>query len=238
MRKKWYEIIDFYRLTGLVLIWVSSWILMIPWKADITSPYFNNIWGALFALFGAVAEKTVKTQQSPDLLCGLLGLLLMTILQFRGIINITGSQKLSETDSKRNKCLIVCMNLLSIIVHTLFFTLLIKIFIFPDKGASSMLERLQQNLIITLFAAVCIAGMIFGAVSLSKIFLIIFSLAAMFFNINFVSSVMGVWGFIAILFSISGFYLEFCFKSFNRDHLLIDLAFLLGHYDKLELKKD
>ena len=29
-RKKWFETVDFYALTGLVCLWVSSWLLMYP----------------------------------------------------------------------------------------------------------------------------------------------------------------------------------------------------------------
>lgn len=236
MNKKWFEIIDFYRLTGIVLIWISAWIFMIPWKTDITSPYFDNVWGAFFAFFGAVAEKNVKTQQLPDLLSGIFALAFIFLLHLRGILNITDNAKLSEKDFKRNRLLIVCMNILSIIVHTLFFAMLIKIFIFPDKGNSAVLARLEQNFTVTVLFAVCITGMLLGGAAVSKILMIIFSLAAIFFNVNFVSSTMGIWGFIAIIFAATGFYLEFCVNGFKKENLLIDLAYISGKYEKLELK--
>lgn len=236
MNKKWFEIIDFYRLTGIVCIWISSWIFMIPWKTDITSPYFENFWGALFAFFGAAAKKTATVQQTPDLMCGLFALLVISVLQLRGILNIFDTSKFSEKDFKEHKFLIVLMNILSIIVHTLFFTMLIKIFLFPDKGDSSMIVRLKQDFGITIFATICITGMILGGTAIAKLILIIFSLAAIFMNVSFVSSTMGIWGFIAILFAAAGFYLEFCFNGFKKENLLIDLALISGKYEKLELK--
>ncbi len=236
MNKKWFEVIDFYRLTGLVCIWISSWIFMIPWKADITSPYFDNFWGALFAFFGAAAKKTATIQQTPDLICGIFALCVIVVLNLRGILNIADNSKFSEQDLKEHKLLIVCLNILSIIVHTLFFTLLIKIFLFPDKGDSAIMSRLKQNFGVTIFAAVCITGMILGSVSISKILLIIFSFVTIFLNVSFVSSTMGAWGFVAILLAAIGFYLEFCFDSFNKKNLAVDLALLAGRYDKLELK--
>ncbi len=236
MNKKWFEIIDFYRLTGIVFIWISAWIFMIPWKTDITSPYFDNVWGAFFAFFGAVAEKNVKTQQMPDLLSGIFALALIFLLHLRGILNITDNEKLSEKDLKNHRLLIVCMDVLSIIVHTLFFAMLIKIFIFPDKGNSAVLARLEQNFTVTVLFAVCITGMLLGGAAISKILMIIFSLAAIFFNVNFVSSTMGIWGFIAIIFAAAGFYLEFCVNGFKKENLMIDLAYISGKYEKLELK--
>lgn len=236
MNKKWFEIIDFYRLTGIVFIWISSWIFMIPWKADITSPFFDNVWGVFFAFFGAVAEKTVATQQMPDFLSGLFALAFIFILQLKGILSIADNKNLSENDFREHKPLIVSMNILSIIVHTLFFAILIKIFLFPDKGNSAVSARLQQNLVVTVLFAVSITGMLLGGSAISKILMIIFSLAAMFFNVNFVSSTMGIWGFIAILFAAAGFYLEFCIDGFQKENLLIDFAYISGKYEKLELK--
>lgn len=236
MNKKWFEVIDFYRLSGIVLIWISAWIFMIPWKTDITLPYFDNVWGTLFAFFGAAAEKNVKIQQIPDLLSGLFSLGLIFILHLRGILSITYRNRLSEEDRKKHKPLIVCMNILSIIVHTLFFAMLIKIFLFPDKGNSTAIARLQQNFSVTFLSAVCITGMILGGTAISKVLIIIFSLTAIFFNVNFVSSTMGLWGFIAIIFAASGFYLEFCIDGFKKENIMIDLACISGKYEKLELK--
>lgn len=78
--------------------------------------------------------------------------------------------------------------------------------------------------------------MLLGGSAIAKILMIIFSLAAMFFNVNFVSSTMGIWGFIAILFAAAGFYLEFCIDGFQKENLLIDFAYISGKYEKLELK--
>ncbi len=236
MNKKWFEIIDFYRLTGIVFIWISAWIFMVPWKVDITSPYFNNVWGVFFAFFGAVAEKTVKTQQMPDLISGIFALVFIFLLHLRGILNITDNEKISEKDLMNHKLLVVCMNIFSIIVHTLFFAVLIKIFIFPDKGNSAISARFEQNFTVTVVFAVCATGILLGGAAISKILMIIFSLAAIFFNVNFVNNTMGIWGFIAILFAATGFYLEFCVDGFKKENLMIDLAYISGKYEKLELK--
>lgn len=236
MKKFWYQIIDFYRLIGMTLIWLSSWIFMIPWKTDITTPFYDNIWGGIFALFGATARKTVETQQTPDLLSGLIALFIIILLQLRGIFCLTINPEISEKDDKKHRPLIVILNLLSIIVHTLFFTMLVKIFLFPDKGLSSMAERLQQNMTLTVFTAVCVTGMVLGAANLARFLIVIFSLVAIFFNVNFVSSTMGIWGFLAIIFAVAGFYLEFFYCGINKNNLLMDLAFISGKYEKLELK--
>ena len=96
MKKKWYEIIDYYRLTGIVLLWTASWIFMIPWKTEIISPFYNNIWGALFAVFGAAAQKSVEVQQAPDLASGFFALVLIIVLQLREIQNATNSLLLQQ----------------------------------------------------------------------------------------------------------------------------------------------
>lgn len=209
---------------------------MLPWKTDITTPFYNNIWGALFAIFGATVEKTVEAQQTPDLVSGVIALCVIIILHLRGILSLTNNVNFSQADSKRHKALIIGLNILSIIVHTLFFTMLVKIFIFPDTGLSSMATRLQTNVKLLVFTAVCVTGMILGAASLAKLFMILFVLISIFLNVNFVSSTMGIWGFVAILAATSGFYLEFCYDGFTRRNLLLDATFLAGKYDRIEIK--
>ena len=236
MKKTWYQVIDFYRLTGLTLIWIASWIFMLPCKTDITSPFYNNIWGALFAMFGATVEKTVEAQQTPDLVSGVVALCVITILKLRGILSLTNNVHFSQADSKRHKALIILLDLISIIVHTLFFTMLVKIFLFPDKGVSSLTEQVQTNIKLLVFTAVCVTAMVVGAASLAKLFMILFVIVSIFLNVNFVSNAIGIWGFVAILMSASGFYLEFCHDTFNKKTLLLDAAFLAGKYDRIEYK--
>lgn len=127
------------------------------------------------------------------------------------------------------------MNIFSIIVHTLFFTMLVKIFVFPNNGTSTILQNLQANIAVTIFTAITIAGMIFGVQSIAKILMILFVLVSMFKNINFVNSTLGPWGFVAMITATCGFYLEFCFDGFNRHNLLLDLNFFLGKYNNLQL---
>ncbi len=233
MNKKWYEVIDFYRLTALVLIWVSAWIFMIPWKQDITTPYFENVWGSFLAFFGAVKEESVYIQQLPDFFSGVFSLFLIIILHFKGILTITTP---INNSVKKHKSLIIFLNVISIIVHTLFFAMLIKVSLFPNtQGSNSSIEQ-KKNLYIMIFATVCITGMILGGIILSKIFILIFSIALLFFNITFISSIMGLWGFVAIVLSAIGFYLEFCVNGFNKKNLLIELNYISGKYDNFELK--
>lgn len=236
MKKNWYQLINFYRLTGITLLWTAAWIFMLPWQTDITTPFYNNIWGALFAVFGATVDKTVETQQTPDLISGIAALVLILILQLRGIFNLTDTNQLSDADTKNHRPLIVSLNLISIIVHTLFFTMLVKIFLFPDTGTASLLGKMQANVKITIFTTVCITGMLLGATSIARILVILFSLVAIFNNVSFVSRAMGVWGFLAILLATAGFYLEFCFDGFSKKNLMLDLNFLAGKYKNLELK--
>lgn len=236
MKKSWFQIIDFYRLTGITLLWLSAWLFMMPWQTDITAPFYNNIWGSLFALFGATADKTVEAQQTPDLMSGIVALLIILVLQLRGILDLTVPQPISESDRKAHKALLVTLNLISLIVHTLFFTMLVKIFIFPENGSSALLQRMKADIGITVFTAVCVTGMLLGAASVSKLLLILLSLAAIIHNVNFVSSTMGVWGFIAVLLAAAGFYLEFCFDGFSKANLMLDANFIAGRYENLALK--
>ena len=103
-KKNWWNYVDFFKLTGLLLIWVSAWLFMLPSKMKI------NVW------------------QLPDLLSSVFALILMTILQLRGIFSFV--PKLSK--QKESKSIEITLNTLSIIVHTLFFTMLVKVFIFPN----------------------------------------------------------------------------------------------------------
>lgn len=206
---------------------------MLPSKADIQTPFFNNIWGELITIFGISQNHTITAQQTPDLLSGLIALLVITILQFRGILSVTIPQ--TENTKNENRVLYTVINIFSIIVHTLFFTMLVKIFVFPNNGTSTILQNLQANIAVTIFTAVTIAGMIFGAQSIAKILMLLFVLISMFKNINFVNSTLGPWGFVAMSAATCGFYLEFCFDSFNRRNLLLDLNFFLGKYNNLQI---
>ena len=70
-RKKWFETVDFYALTGLVCLWVSSWLLMYPHRMLVEVPLFDSVWGAFFKVFGVSAKHNAGVQQQPDLLCGI-----------------------------------------------------------------------------------------------------------------------------------------------------------------------
>ena len=39
-----------------------------------------------------------------------------------------------------------------------------------------------------------------------------------------------------VIFAAAGFYLEFCVNGFKKENLMIDLAYISGKYEKLELK--
>lgn len=237
--KKWYEAIDFYKLTGIVFLWVSSWLFMIPHYVDVNTPFFDNVWGAFFAFFGAYKQETSVSQQLPDLMSGLIALSLMIILQLRGIFSVTSensadsSEENSDSENK-HRVLITVLNILSIIVHSLFFSMMIKIFLFPETGETATIyERMRLNLGITIFTSCAITGMVFGVPSLSKFFLVLLFAVGVFKNISVVSNIMGVAGFVAVLLSILGFYLEFCAGSFDKNKLLLDLAILSGRYNAI-----
>ncbi len=207
---------------------------MIPSKVNVNVPLFNNIWGELISLIGISHNKNINIQQTPDFISTLVALILICILEFRGILKVTTNS--SENLKSEHRFLHTLMDLLSIIVHTLFFSILIKIFIFPNYAHSEILKNLHTNITLTVFITFTIAGMIFGAQSIAKVLLILFAFVMIFKNISFINNSLGVWGFIAILASICGFYLEFIPDSFNRKTLLLDLNFFLGRYENLELK--
>ncbi len=232
-KKNWWNSVDFFKLTGLLFIWISAWLFMLPSKMKINEPYFENIWGNIFAFLGFSKIKTVKVWQVPDLLSSVFALILMTILQLRGIFSFI--PKLSK--QKENKAIEIILNILSIIVHTLFFTMLIKVFIFPSTETSTFLQQLKNDTFMTIFSTVCITGMLLGARTISRLLLVVFSFAAIFKNINFMSSSLGIWGFVAIICAVVGFYLEFCTDGFDKTRFLMDLHFLTGKYDSLILKE-
>ena len=221
-RKKWFETVDFYALTGLVCLWVSSWLLMYPHRMLVEVPLFDSVWGAFFKVFGVSAKHNAGVQQQPDLLCGISALVVMTIIQLRGIFRVTLFDGVSSGENQNHRALKIVLNLLSITVHTLFFTMIIKVFLFPETGMSAVpfIERMKTDFFLTLFSVFCIAGMIFGVLSVAKLLFV-------------VSSFMGVTGFAAVLFAAAGFYLEFCTDGFNAEKLRVDFHVLLGKYDAL-----
>ena len=234
MKKKWYETIDFFKLTGMVLLWISAWLFMIPYQVDVQTPFFDNVWGAFFAVFGASKAETGNAQQLPDLMSGLSALFLMIILQMRGIFSFSRS---SNQDEKTKTGISVVLNVLSVLVHTLFFTMLVKIFLFPQTGATaSIYETMKLNFGITIFTACAVTGMIFAVPSLSKVFMVLLFAVGIFKNISRISSIMGVMGFVSVLLAVLGFYLEFLAGSFDRDKLFFELTVLSGHYNSLYQK--
>ena len=231
-KKSWWQMINFYRLTGLFLIWMSSWIFMMPFYIETTAPVFENLWGTIVAAFGIVKKVNVKIQQVPDLLSGIFSLALIIILQLRGIFSVI-DDRVKQEDKKNNELLFVLLNIISIIVHTLFFTIMIKMFLFPDIGQSSVMESLKKDFAITIFMACCITGMILGAQSIAKLLMLLLLGVGIFKNISTVSSTFGIYGFIAILLAAIGFYLEFYAMGFNKEKFLLDMKFLSGKYESL-----
>ena len=234
-RKKWFETVDFYALTGLVCLWVSSWLLMYPHRMLVEVPLFDSVWGAFFKAFGVSAKHNAGVQQQPDLLCGISALVVMTIMQLRGIFRVTLFDGVSSGENQNHRALKIVLNLLSITVHTLFFTMIIKVFLFPETGMSAFpsIERMKTDFFLTLFSVFCIAGMIFSVQSVAKLLFVLLVAVGIFRNISVVSSFMGVTGFAAILFAAAGFYLEFCTDGFNAEKLRVDFYVLSGKYDAL-----
>lgn len=229
MKKKWYDDIDFYKVTGMTLIWVSSWIFMLPVKANLNSPLFDNIWGEILTVAGISRKITIEAQQTPDLISGIIALITVFILHLRGILSVSSVKK-NDIKIHSDNPVVTVLSVMSLITHTLFFTMLAKIFLFPDTGDSTILQNLKENIYITVFASFCLGGMILGLESVAKILIILFSMAALLKNVSFVSRYMGISGFAAIILAASGFYLEIIKDGFSRKKLLADLNLLLGNY--------
>ena len=157
--------------TGLVCLWVSSWLLMYPHRMLVEVPLFDSVWGAFFKAFGVSAKHNAGIQQQPDLLCGIAALVVMTIMQLRGIFRVTLFDGVSSGENQNHRALKIVLNLLSITVHTLFFTMIIKVFLFPETGMSAFpsIERMKTDFFLTLFSVFCIAGMIFSVQSVAKL---------------------------------------------------------------------
>lgn len=207
MSKKtnWFEFIDFYALSGLVCIWISAWLFMLPHKMEVNSPLFDNIWGTFFHLLGISEKRSTVSQQLPDFMSGIISLVLIAILQFRNIISLTTNKKSAP------RPFVIMFDLLNIFVHTLYFSILIKIFLFPNfDDASSIIDIMKMDFATALFFAFSAAAMIFGVQAVAKLFFCLLVALGIVKNISIVSDFMGITGFIAILFSVAGFYLEFC----------------------------
>lgn len=231
-KRPWWQLINFYRLTGLVLIWLSSWIFMMPFHIETTAPIFEDLWGTIASAFGVVKRVNVKIQQTPDLLSGLFSLVLIIILQLRGIFSVL-DETVKQQDKRNNEFLFILLNIISILVHTLFFTIIVKIFLFPDIGDSSIVQNMKKDIAITIFMTFCITGMVLGAQSIAKLLMLLLFGVAIFKNITTISSAFGVYGFIAFMLAAIGFYLEFYAMGFNKEKFLLDMKFLSGKYETL-----
>lgn len=216
MKKSFFELIDFYSLFSLLCLWASSWILMFPFQIQTSALLHENFWGAFISFFGFVKTTSVNVQQLPDFLSGFLSLCVILTLHFRKIIFVT--KKFTVQDKNAHQILYVFFNIFSIIVHTLFFTILIKIFVFPATGKSDFLGVLREKISFTILFCIILSGILFGEKFLSKIFLILFVFVLVFFNLKNVSEILGVQGFFALIFAEIAFYLEF-YSSFVEEKI-------------------
>ena len=231
--KKWYESLDFYRLTGIVLLWISAWLFMMPHESEVNAPFFDNVWGAFFSAFGIHKNEVSAIQQTPDLMTALASVFLMIFLQLRGIFRVAIVQKQDE-NQKDSALLFTLLNLFSIIVHSLFFAVVFKMFFFPNGGTTaSVYAAMKENIGITVFAACCITGIILGVPSISRLLIVLLFCVGIFKNISTVSRIMGTTGFVAAILSVSGFFLEFSAGGFDKERFLTELAVLSGHYESL-----
>lgn len=219
---------DFYWLAGLLLLWTASWILMLPFQIEKSVPLYENVWGAFLNLFGFNKKISVTVQQTPDFLSGIISLLLILILHLRGIFTVT----VKVPQSRNEKLMTVLQNLLSITVHTLFFTVIFKIFLFPQTGNSSFMTLFQKNIGIAVFVCCSLAGIVLGTPSLSKILLLLFIVISIFINVMTVSDILGLYGFFGVLFTGAGFYLEFFVGGFDSKRFLIELKLYTGRYNE------
>lgn len=230
--KQWYQIINFYKLTGLVLIWVSSWLFMTPFLIETNGLVFQNIWGKLLSFIGIVSKENVVVQQKPDLFCGIFSLLFIIILQLRGIFSVIDEKK-DIYQKKSYELLFILLNVLSIIIHTLYFSLIIKIFVFPELNQSFVSRDIYRNLVFIIFLACSVTAIILSVQSVAKLVMILLLVFCIVKNISVVSDILGVYGFVAILLSAIGFYLEIYSEGINKQKLLIDIKLLACNYDLL-----
>lgn len=231
--KKWYEVLDFYRLTGIVLLWISAWLFMMPHEFEVNAPFFDNIWGASLSALGLYKNQVSAVQQSPDLMTALASVFLMILLQFRGIFRVAVVQK-KDGNENGSGLLLMFMNLFSIIVHSLFFSVVFKMFFFPNGGtAETFYATMKENIGITVFAACCITGIILGVPSISRLLLVLLFCVGIFKNVSMVSRIMGTTGFVAAILAVLGFFLEFSAGGFDKERFLMELAILSGRYEKL-----
>ena len=205
---------------------------MIPFHIETTAPVYENLWGTIASAFGIVKRVNVKVQQTPDLISGLFSLILIIILQLRGVFSVL-DETVKQKDRKNNEFLFILLNIISILVHTLFFTIIIKMFLFPDVGDSSIVQNMKKDIAITIFMTFCVTGMILGAQSIAKLLMLLLFGVSIFKNITTISASFGFYGFVAIMLATIGFYLEFYAMGFNKEKFILDMKFLSGKYETL-----
>lgn len=214
VKKVWFKIVDFYSIFALVCLWSASWILMFPFQTLSSALVYDNFWGAFFSFFGFVNLSSVNVQILPDFVSGILSLFAILILHYRKIISVTNNLTVQEKSEYKIYCLVA--NLFSILIHTLFFTVVIKIFIFPANGSSDFIFNLKEKFIFTILFCCILSGIVLGEEKISKSLLIIFLFFLIFFNLKSVSKILAVWGFVAILFAECGLYVEFYSNSIKK----------------------
>lgn len=218
--KKWWQCIDGAKLVALIFIWISAWLFMLPCQAEINSPYFDNIWGSFFLFFGISKKQNFVIYQKPDLISSLISLVFIFILWTRKIITSFIYTK------NRNVNMISCI--ISIIIHAFFLSVLTKVLFFPQTGVSStgFLEIAKNNISIVVLSTAVFCFMAFGPKSTSAIAFAVLFFFCIIKNIKVVSDLMGDAAFIAILFSVIGFYLDFYSIGLNKMLFFSDLNYL------------
>ena len=82
---------------------------MMPFHIETTAPIFEDLWGTIASAFGVVKRVNVKIQQTPDLLSGLFSLVLIIILQLRGIFSVL-DETVKQQDKRNNEFLFILLN--------------------------------------------------------------------------------------------------------------------------------
>ncbi|MEE1167327.1 MAG: hypothetical protein UHP28_09290 [Treponema sp.] len=220
--RRWWRCLDGAKLLALLFLWISSWLFLLPVQSEVNTPYFDNLWGAFLMLFGASKKQTLVVYQKPDLVCSSFSYLFILILWYRGTI--------SSFCRTRKKALYLACSIVSIVIHSFFLSIFIKVVLFPQTGADpvSYIEILKSDIGLLLLAATIFCMMAFGPKSTSALAFALLFFVAILKNIRTVSRLMGDAGFVAITFCVIAFYLEFYAIGFNRILFASDLNYIFN----------
>lgn len=142
-----------------------------------------------YILFIPVKKETINLL--PNLVSGLLSLILIFLIYIRGIISFKSKK----------------LRLASLLINWALLATFLEIVISPFS-ANPTRDAVLNNFVLLLFCVVFIAILLFGVKEIAKLILLVFILGTFFSNIMLVSDAMGFIGFIALGLVITSFYLQ------------------------------